>query len=241
MSVAAFALLALAALAPLAWDLRRGLSLHGRRDASLALHRAQLAELDRDAGDGRMSDEDRASARLEVQRRLLAAAGSHDAELNDAQPGADSRALVLAALLALPLAGAGLYLLNGRPELPAAPLAVRVASGEIGEQQELHLIAALRERIAQFEPGSDQARRGLVLLGNAENSRGNLGNAADAWRSALAIGFEPALAVQAAEAQALLDGRVTPETAALLRRALATGSREAPWRARAERRLAEAR
>lgn len=234
MSAASFALLALTATAPLAWGLGHGLSLRGRRDASLALHRGQLAELDRDAGDGRLSAEDHASARLEVQRRLLAAAGSYDAE-----PVADSRALVLSALLALPLAGAGLYLLNGRPERPAAPLSERVASGEIGSRREMHLRAALRDRLVQFEPGSDQARRGFVLFGDAENSRGNL--AAAAWRSALAIQFDRAVTMQAAEAQARLDGRVAPETAALLRRALAAGPSEAPWRALVQRRLAEAK
>ena len=40
----------------------------------MALHRAQLAELDRDLAEGRIAAAEHANAVLEVQRRLLTAA-----------------------------------------------------------------------------------------------------------------------------------------------------------------------
>ena len=63
------------ALAPLALSLRRTAAARGRQEAAIALHRAQLAELDRDLADGRIAAAEHANAVLEVQRRLLAAAG----------------------------------------------------------------------------------------------------------------------------------------------------------------------
>ena len=117
-------LLAGFALAPLALVLRGRAEARGRRDADLALHRAQLAELDRDLAEGRIAPAEHATATLEVQRRLLAAAGSEEAE-----PGAGRRAPLFAALVLVPLAGAALYGLGGHPGLPAAPLAERIASG----------------------------------------------------------------------------------------------------------------
>ncbi len=65
-------LLALLALAPLGWALWRPRALRGRREADLALYRAQLAELDADLAAGRLDAAGHAAARLEVQRRLLA-------------------------------------------------------------------------------------------------------------------------------------------------------------------------
>ncbi len=69
-------LLAGIALAPLVMVLRPRLVAHGRRDAALALHRAQLAELDRDFAEGRIAAAEHAGAVLEVERRLLGAAGA---------------------------------------------------------------------------------------------------------------------------------------------------------------------
>jgi cytochrome c-type biogenesis protein CcmH len=78
-----------------------------------------------------------------------------------------------------------------------------------------------------------------VLLGNAEASRGRLQDAADAWRTALAIRFDATVAAQAAEAITEVQGRVTDEAAALFRRALAESPADAAWRPMAEKRLAE--
>ena len=230
----AIALLAAIALAPLALSLRRTAAARGRQEAAVALHRAQLAELDRDLADGRIAAAEHANAVLEVQRRLLAAA-------SDAETAArsSSRGPVLFALVLVPLGGLVLYLLGGSPELPAVPLADRIAAAREREAREAVLIGQLRQRLGEIDPHSEQARQGYILLGNAEASRGRLQEAADAWRTALATRFDPTIAAEAAEALTEARGHVTDEAATLFRRAIAESPADAPWRPMAQKRLSE--
>jgi cytochrome c-type biogenesis protein CcmH len=227
-------LLAAVALAPLALTLRRRTSARGRRDSALAVHRAQLAELDRDLAEGRIQPSEHASAVLEVQRRLLAAA-----DAPDDITGRVSRAPLLAALVVVPLAGLGLYFIDGQPELPAAPLAARRAEAAVQNKEAEGLIATLRQKLALMDPKSDVARNGYVLLGNSEESLGHHAEAAAAWRMALAAGFNATLAAEAAEAQTRADGRVSEASAALFRQALAAAPADAEWRAMVQQRLSE--
>lgn len=230
----AIVLLAAIALAPLALSLRRTAATRGRQEAAITLHRAQLAELDRDLAEGRIAAAEHANAVLEVQRRLLTAAGSIETESR-----ISSRAPVLIALLVVPLGAAALYLLGGSPGLPAVPLAERIAAARAREAQEALLIAQLRQRLDRLDPRSEQARQGYILLGNAEATRGRLQEAADAWRTALATRFDPTIAAEAAEALTEAQGHVTEEAATLFRRALAESPADAPWRPMVQKRLSE--
>ena len=226
--------LAVVALAPLGWVLFGQSAPHGRRDAALALHRAQLAELDRDRAEGRLEAAEHAQARLEVQRRLLAAADAMDAPSGD-----NSRAVLLATLFLVPAAALALYLIGGNPGMPAEPMADRIAAGAAASRQEAALINQLRDKLEKLDPHSDQARRGYVLLGNAEAGRGDWGAAAEAWNRVLSAQFDPALAAETAEAMTRAAGGVTMQAASLFRRALDAAPADAPWRPMAESRLAE--
>jgi cytochrome c-type biogenesis protein CcmH len=227
---------AVVAIAPLAWTLHRQREARSRRESALAIHRAQLVELDRDYAEGRIGAAERATAVLEVQRRLLAAADTPE----DAA-GRANRTPLLWALVVVPLAAAGLYLINGQPFMPAAPRAERMAEEARAAQDADRLIEALRQKLATMDQNSDLARQGYVLLGNAEESRGHLPEAVDAWRRALAIHFDASLAALTAEAQTRLEGKVSAESASLFRRALDAAPPDAPWRALVEQRLAEAK
>jgi cytochrome c-type biogenesis protein CcmH len=229
------ALLAAAAVAPLAWSLRRGTIARGRREADIALHRAQLAELDRDLAEGRIAAPEHAAAVLEVQRRLLAAAAFHERAAAPAGRGG-----VIAAMLLVPLAALALYLPGGSPNLPAQPLAARIARAEQRAREGAALVSELKHRLARMDPHSERAREGYILLGNFEDSLGNLPEAAVAWHKALDARFDPTLAAQTAEALTRVNGTVTAEAAALFRRALAAAPANAPWREIAEQRLTEA-
>lgn len=231
------ALLALAAatLLPLAGTFAARGSLRERREAALALHRAQLAELDRDLAEGRIAAAEHEAARLEVQRRLL-----QEAEASPAgEARHDRRPLLVAVLFLIPAAALGLYLINGVPGMPSAPLAARLDEARAEAQEAGQLIAALRARLAQLDPHSDQAREGYVLLGNVEAERRDWRAAADAWSTALQVRFDPTLAVETAEAMYERDGKLTPESAGLFRRALDAAPPDAPWRKMAEARLAQ--
>jgi cytochrome c-type biogenesis protein CcmH len=230
----AIVLLAAITLAPLALSLRRTAAARGRQEAAVALHRAQLAELDRDLADGRIAATEHANAVLEVQRRLLVAAGGAETASRSS-----SRGPVLFALVLVPLGGLVLYLMGGSPELPAVPLADRIAAAREREAREAALIGQLRQRLSQIDPHSEQARQGYILLGNAEASRGRLQEAADAWRTALAARFDPTIAAEAAEALTEAHGRVDDEAASLFRRAIAESPADAPWRPMAQKRLSE--
>ncbi len=230
----AIVLLAAITLAPLALSLRRTAAARGGQEAAVALHRAQLAELDRDLADGRIAAAEHANAVLEVQRRLLAAAGGAETASRSS-----SRGPVLFALVMVPLGGLVLYLMGGSPELPAVPLADRIAAAREREAREAALIGQLRQRLSQIDPHSEQARQGYILLGNAEASRGRLQEAADAWRTALAARFDPTIAAEAAEALTEAHGRVDDEAASLFRRAIAESPADAPWRPMAQKRLSE--
>ena len=226
---------AVVALAPLAFTLRRRAEARGRRDSAMAIHRAQLVELERDEAQGRISPAEHETAKLEIQRRLLSAdaAAEPDARASGAGP-------ILFALLAIPMAGAFLYLISGQPDMPGAPRAERLAQIEAQNKDAAGMVDKLKARIAELDPKSEQAREGYVLLGNVQYSRGNLPEAAAAWHAAVDIRFEAGLAAQAAEMATQAQGRVSPDSAALFTRALAAAPPDATWRSLVEQRLAEA-
>ncbi len=207
----------------------------GRGELAMSLHRAQLQELDRDRTDGRIDATEHATATLEVQRRLLAAA-----DQPEVAAARDRRGPLVATLALVPLLGVGLYVLSdGRPTLPAQPLAARLERASRDDLVNDQLIAVLRQKLAAMDQASPLARQGYVLLGNVEDGRGHLAAAAEAWRKAVAIQFDPGLAALAAEAQTRVDaGRLGPESRALFTRALAEAPADAPWRAVAQQRLA---
>ncbi|PHK95080.1 c-type cytochrome biogenesis protein CcmI [Pseudoroseomonas rhizosphaerae] len=202
--------LAALALAPLGLALLRPVRLTGRREADLALYRAQLAELERERAAGRLDEGAHRAATLEVQRRLLA---SSDA---GGQSHGGRGAAVLAALLFLvPALGFGVYLQRGNPELPAAPYVERAEAAARDDA----LMTQLRARLEQVPAGSETARQGWILLGNAERGRGRWEAAAAAWRRALEARFEGPLAAELAEL--LIEHGGLDEAASLLARALA--------------------
>ena len=231
----AIVLLAAIALAPLALSLRRTAAARGRQEAAVALHRAQLVELDRDLADGRIAAAEHANAVLEVQRRLLAVAGSAETEPRSSFAralccslwswcrSADWCCICWAARRSCPPFRSP----TGSPP----PASVRCS--------EAALIAQLRQRLSQIDPHSEQARQGYILLGNAEASRGRLQEAADAWRTALAARFDPTIAAETAEAITEAHGQVDDEAASLFRRAIAESPADAPWRPMAQKRLSE--
>ncbi len=226
----AFAVLALAALAPLLLTLWRAQAPRGRRDSAIALHRAQLEELDRELEEGRLGAEEHAGATLEVQRRLLAAA-----DQPDPPPPRANRSVLIATLLVVPIGGAALYVIDGRPDLPSAAVARAEAAADGTDAD--GLIATLRQRLTEMDPKSDLAAQGYLLLGNAEASRGRLAAAAEAWRRSLAVHFDPSLAAQTAEAEFQAQKSLSPDTKALFQRALADAPPDAPWRSLVQQRL----
>jgi cytochrome c-type biogenesis protein CcmH len=237
--VAALALAALT-LAPLGLFTWRGGRLRGRQEAALALHRAQLAELDRDLAEGRLLAAEHDAAKLEVQRRLLA-----DAALPDGQAAGSGRGFVLATVVIVPVAAAGLYLATGNPQFPPKNTgqANQAADGGAADAATLaqaeDAIAQLQTRIMMLAPGSPQLAKDYEMLGNVELALGRLPEAAEAWQHVLDVHFDPTIAAELAEVKTDIAGHVTAESLALYKRALAAAPADAKWRRMAEQRIAE--
>jgi cytochrome c-type biogenesis protein CcmH len=130
----------------------------GRLEGELAIYRDQLAEIERDRASGALSESEAAAARLEIERRILAAA-------DVARPAITTsstlhRLLPPALALAIPLLALGLYLKIGHPGLPAAPF---VAGAKPPAEQPMdvaRLVAEARALAAQ-QPNNPEAQSAL--------------------------------------------------------------------------------
>ena len=185
-----------------------------RAEASLAIFRDQLAEVERDAARGLVSGADAEAARTEIGRRMLAAARSRGPA-----PARSGRAAVLAGALAVPLLGAGLYALVGRPDVPSLPFAERGSERAAAAEIE-GLTAELRRRLETDPEGGPT--EGWVLLAQTHLRRGQYEEAVRAFEVASARP-DAAAGVLTQHAEALIGregGIVTPPALALVERAL---------------------
>ncbi|CEF39712.1 MULTISPECIES: c-type cytochrome biogenesis protein CcmI [Acetobacter] len=229
------ALLSLLALAPAAIPLwRRTRQVRDERSAALALHEAQLSEIDRDLAIGLIAPAEHDIARLEIQRRILVA-DTAPAEAADAI----SPTLVWVALGLIPLVAVGLYLTNGVPSLPAQPLGPRLVAQHEQNTKNDTILNKLKQTLAQLPADDPNLRQGYLLLGQAEASREHYAEAAAAWQHALDLSFDPEIAARTGEALTRANGHVTPEALALFRKALDAAPKDAPWRGAAQARIAQ--
>jgi len=134
--------------------------LRNRRETALAIHRAQLQELDRDLADGRIAPPEHLAAKLEIERRLLSAD-------KFAEPALDgnARLLLAATIIAVPIMAFALYLPGSTPNVPSEPHAQWLAQKQLeNEQQMLALLPQLVNKIKSYPPNSPQASEGQAYL-----------------------------------------------------------------------------
>src|SRR2546423_12652566 len=113
-----FALMTAAAIFAVLWPLGRGTRGQQRTGSDLAVYRDQIDEIVRDRAAGLIGAAEAEAARVEVSRRLIAAADAAQVQSGMAPvAGATFRRRVaaVAALGALPAIGAVLYLSLGSP------------------------------------------------------------------------------------------------------------------------------
>jgi len=156
------ALLAIILTLPLFLALRGPATARGRKEAALAIHRAQLAELHRDLAESRIAASEFAGAKLEIERRLLAADALSDQPL-------DGRAkfLLLATALAIPAMAFLLYLPGNTHQVPSEPHAQWAAQQAKAASQIDNFITELRAHLATVNPNSVDASEGQALLAEA--------------------------------------------------------------------------
>ena len=188
-------------------------------DHDLAVYRAQLDELERDRERGVLEDSELESARLEVQRRILAADDGRGRAGRRA-PAKSGWGLSLALALAVPLAAGAVYLWLGNPAVESQPFAERqgdtLPSAGGGEPlpDVATMMARLRERLAE-QPDDLQ---GWINLGRAAYVLGDFDQAVEAYSRAVALDGELGhLHSALGEAHVMLAGGIVTEAA---RRAL---------------------
>src|SRR5579872_6073514 len=122
-----FALMTVAAVFAVLWPLRQRDNRAQADGSETAVYRDQLMEVDRDVAIGLIGPPEAAAARVEISRRLLAAA-----DIQRAAPLGSSlrlrRVTALVALIGVPIIALGLYLPLGSPGLPDFPLAQRASA-----------------------------------------------------------------------------------------------------------------
>src|SRR4051812_31988316 len=124
-----FALMTAAAIFAVLLPLAKRAPVRGGTET--AVYRDQLDEIARDRAAGLIGESEAEAARIEVSRRLLAAADA------DSRPIAPSvwrrRATAVAALLILPAGATALYLALGSPQLAGEPVAARMQEAHKGQ------------------------------------------------------------------------------------------------------------
>ncbi len=209
------AALVAASLAVLARPLLRG----GRTEARDTTHasnvrilREQLAELDAELAAGALAADQHASARAELERRVLEE--TRDAEVALAvRPG---RGAALALALTLPLVAVLLYLVLGN-RTALDPVLSRAPSQATPQDVEI-LIERLAQRMRE-QPGDPE---GWALLGRSYAAMGRFGLARDAYAQAVALSpDDPMLLADYADALAMTQDRsLLGEPERLVQRAL---------------------
>jgi cytochrome c-type biogenesis protein CcmH len=220
----AAAILAAICVAVLLNTLLRARAADDSRSAfDLTVYRDQLTEIDRDLDRGLLNEVQAKSARLEIERRMLASAATEE-NTPASGSGAEEtkgveetrRATRLAAMaltVALPLLAAGLYLHLGSPGQPAIPFAERRALQETFQHAMDDDLAA---KIGGLEKRVEAQRfdaHSWLLLAEAYGELNRFIDAANAFRRAIELGAkEPGIYASLGEILvAAGGGEVGPE------------------------------
>jgi len=214
------ALMTAAAVFAVLWPLRqRGDAV--RSGSDVAVYRDQLDEIERDQAAGRIGKPEAEAARVEVSRRLLAAADSAEAvpSVTDARPALwRRRAVAVATLCLLPVGAGSLYLSLGSPGIPSAPIAYRLNAAS--EQRPIEGMVVQVEAYLERNP---QDGRGWEVVAPVYMQLGRYDDAVKARRRALEIlGPDAARLGDLGEAMVMAaNGVVTAEARSLFERAAA--------------------
>jgi cytochrome c-type biogenesis protein CcmH len=195
--------------------LRRPIAAAGDTDHDVEVYRDQLEELKRDEATGLIGANEAELARAEVARRLIAASKA-EAKGRASPTERRNRLAQAFVIVLLPAIGLCLYLATGRPDLPAQPLAERLAN----PGNDISILIAKAENHLARNP-DDGA--GWDLLAPIYYRSGRMADAANAFSQAIRLlgpnnerldGYAETLIAQA-------NGIVTAEARARLEQSLA--------------------
>lgn len=189
----------------------------GRAEYDINVYKDQLSELERDLAEGRIAETEAEAARLEVQRRLLAAADAAEKEKSREVAPAKGRRLVFVAAILVPVAAFGMYLKTGTPGMPDFPMAertdIRQAPVADANDPEGQAIVDLAKRLEERLRENPDDSKGWILLARTYGSIGQPRSSAAAYQRAIELlGRDPELLADWAEARLMSrNGSFTPE------------------------------
>jgi cytochrome c-type biogenesis protein CcmH len=227
------ALMTAAAIFAVIWPLARR-SGAPRSGSDIAVYRDQLEEIERDRLAGLIADKEAKAARVEVSRRLIAAADAPPLPLSAAGewrvPASATwrrRAVAIVAIVIVPLAATGVYVALGSPSLPDQPLAARLAAA--GGNPSVEALIARVESHLERNPDDG---RGWEVIAPVYLRLGRFDDAVKARRNALRLNDRTS-AREAALGEAIVfaaNGVVTAEAKAAFERAAALDGENVPAR-----------
>jgi cytochrome c-type biogenesis protein CcmH len=254
-----FALMTAAAIFAVLWPLGRGGQ--PRNDASEAtVYKDQLVEIDRDLAAGLIGASEAEAARVEISRRLLAAA-DHQREPPTASSLRLRRSAALIALVGLPILSVAFYLPLGSPRLADFPLAARTHAPDATQpldnlvaQVEAHLeknptdgrgwnvLAPVLVRLGRYDDAVRAYHNSITYNGDSAERRADLGEAMAGAAGGVVTSeakaeFERAVALDADEVKARYFLGLAAEqdgrgadAASIWNAMLAKAPPDAPWR-----------
>ena len=224
-----FALMTAAAIFAVLWPLGRKPQAAGG-GSDLLVYKDQLQEIDRDRAAGLIGEAEAEAARLEVSRRLIAAADEKPLPASPAfapRSLRQRRAAAVVALVILPFGAPGLYVALGSPNIPGEPAFARVNTPQ-GRQSIASLVSQVEEHLAHNpDDGS-----GWEVIAPVYMRLGRFDDAVEARKKSLALNGDTA-AREADLGEALAaaaNGVVTADAKAAFERAVARDPHEAKAR-----------
>src|SRR3954471_2492021 len=221
-----FAVMTAAAVFAVLWPLARGRD--AQSGSELEVYRDQLDEIERDRATGLIGEAEAQAARVEVSRRLIAAADA--AEFSRPGPAGSPlrrrRVMAAAALLLVPAGAIVLYLALGSPQMPGQPLQARLRAlhddrsiASLVTQVEAHLaqnpndargyavLAPVYLELGRLDDAVNARHRVLALAGETADRQADLGEALTAAAKGIVTAeaknaFERAVALNASEPKA---------------------------------------
>jgi len=168
--------------------------------SDLAVYKDQLKEIDSDRACGMIGEAEAEAARLEISRRLLAAAEAPSSAASTAATGLRAgrrrRVAALAALAILTIGPLGFYVALGSPNIPGEPALARVNTprgqesiANLVTQVEAHLasnpndgagwevLAPVYMRLGRFDDAVQARKKALLLNGATATREADLGEA----------------------------------------------------------------
>jgi cytochrome c-type biogenesis protein CcmH len=224
-----FALMTAAAIFAVVWPLGRA-SRASAGGSDLAVYKDQLKEIDSDRACGLIGEAEAEAARLEISRRLLAAADAPSGASAAATGSLRSerrRLAAVAALAVLTLGPLGFYIALGSPNIPGEPAFARVTTPKGHES-----IASLVSQVEAHLATSPNDGAGWEVLAPVYTRLGRFDDAVQARKKALLLNGPTATReADLGEAEtAAANGVVTAEAKAAFERAVASDPKEAKAR-----------